>query len=107
MPKLQTGSWRKDRKRGNRVVVPTVLLGKGTQQIYVQGGHCFLMAGQHVPTIPDWVIEELKGMPKKQLAALGFDMKFGKPVPAKAAPKPPEPPDPDPDEDDEKEDAEE
>ena len=102
MPKLQTGSWRKDRKRGNRGIVPTVMLGHGHQQIYVQGGHFFSAGGKPVSSPPEWVMAAVAAMPKVQLDRLGFEMKFGKPKP-KSAPKQPEPaPEPelpDPDED--------
>lgn len=96
MPRMRTGSWRKDRKRGNREIVPTSMLMHGATQLYVQGGQFYTASHVHMPSAPDWAIEIVAAMSKERQEALGFEMKFGKlrpkggtkPVPKKPEPKP-------------------
>lgn len=93
MSKLQRGSWRKDRKKGNRNIVPTVMLGLKSEQVYVQGGQYFAPNGQELETPPEWAVECVANMNKETLSKLGFEIKFGK---LKAKPKAKAEPEPDP-----------
>lgn len=95
--KLQSASFRKDRKRGNRPIPPTLNMMLGRTAVYIQDGHVFKTNGEAFAhaNIPDWVKKQLIAMDKDTLAVYGFRLQSGRllSIPRKEVEKGPARPD--------------